>query len=90
MPLGTGLPGDFGNYTADELAMGALWYKFWSGFAATGAMATQPGAPAWPAYTAANRATMEIKTAGDGGFRIINGLRDVTCAWWDNYGYKIY
>jgi hypothetical protein len=47
MPLGTGLPGGFGNYTADELAMGGLWYKFWSSFAATGAMAQQPGAPAW-------------------------------------------
>ena len=88
MPLGKGLPGNFGNYTQDELDMGALWYKYWGSFAATGAMAPA-GAPAWPAYSAANRATMEIKTAGDGGFRIITGLRDTTCGWWDGYGYTI-
>jgi hypothetical protein len=90
MPVGRGLPGNFGNYSADEQAMGALWHKYWAGFAETGVMGVPDGGIAWPAYDASNRATMEIKTVGDGGLRVITGLRDVTCNWWDNYGYKIY
>ena len=90
MPLGTGLPGGFGNYTAAELDMGRTWQQYWAGFAATGVMGVPEGGVAWPAYTAANRATLEIRASDDGGLRVLNSVRDVTCAWWDQYGYKVY
>ena len=90
MPLGTGLPGGFGNYTAAELDMGRTWQQYWAEFAATGVMGTPEGGVAWPAYTAANRATLEIRASDDGGLRVLNSVRDITCGWWDLYGYKVY
>ena len=72
----------FGNYTAEEVDLAHTWQRYWANFAATGSRAGG-GEVAWPAYTSANRATMEFRAKGDGGIHVINNVRDVTCEWGD-------
>ena len=75
--------------------LGHVWQRYWASFAETGTMgAPTPNGPTgglvWPPYSAATRQTLEFRTAEDGGLRLIQGLRDVTCAFWDEFGYSIY
>jgi carboxylesterase type B len=89
MPRTSPGPG-FGNYTAEEVELAHTWQNYWATFAKTGTM-DAPGAPVtWQPYTTAARNTLEFRAASEGGIRVLNNNRDVTCAWWDNYGYKIY
>ena len=89
MPRTSPGPG-FGNYTAEEVELAHMWQNYWATFAKTGTM-DAPGAPVtWQPYTTAARNTLEFRAASEGGIRVLNNNRDVTCAWWDNYGYKIY
>lgn len=86
------------NYTADEDALSASMETYWANFARTGnpntpSTTTRRGEalPAWPAYSAATRSTLDFKTAGDGGIAVLSDVRKTTCDWWDaRVGYHVY
>lgn len=88
---------EFGNYTPEELEMGATLHKMWANMAkygnpnGNGPPGTSDTGVYWPPYDVLNQPTLIIETKDQGGFTVTKDLRGDYCNWWDLVaGYDIY
>ena len=80
----------FGNYTTAEWNLGITMQQYYANFAATGSPGVPKDGIAWPPYDAVTRQTLNLQTEDMGGLSLSLSRRSEYCAFWDNFGYKIY